>query len=572
MKFANIESLWAYAKKKLPNAAQISTVQKTGSSKFFDITIPKSLVKKFPADASGDLEYSVNEVSGDIEMFLENNGSTATIATSKDFYEAVLVYLGINESMNENTEAFFRIDNHNYDGYGISDDVYQTMCRITNSNEFWFTNRFDAQNQELPEIAKIMTAVEGSKFIVTKFDNCSEVHIYNIGNNKLLVIEPGNSAFSEKLYLSTELYNSLNVNENMNEAGLTMKIRPLSPKMMGDFEPAEIKYIQDFLGSKTIYQVTERNKYFKEINKKINSKYLENNKLIAGFRYWCYVLPAGDKIMKMESFYGDSAYLLGSNKLNENAIIGIEDSSLHGWDKEIQFEYSGARKDLAKQLDKLKKPYQLDVLPSQEVNLYVKNADVNVFKGFIQTLHESWMPERPAANIEVPEAKVLTQAEFRAQFGGSGNTGSYMLRTMYNPKLIVACDSNMKGYAEAKAFAETHRELPLTGEPMPMKAYRQTDSNIFIVANNAVYWPYNSGTNFVLNEGDLMKSTGKIYVTNTERGVLSDEALKVALQTLSGQMSELSTDPAEESIKAYKECEDEYQCLINELNKRGLKL
>lgn len=572
MKFANIESVWAYAKKKLPKAA-ISTVQKTGSSKFFDITIPKALVKNFPKDASGDLEYTLTETAGELELILENTGDVTTIVDSKDFADNVLVWAGINESLNESAETYFHITKSNYDAYGIQADAYSTMCHITGKSDFWFANRYNQQNKENPEIAKLMTSVEGSKPITSKFDNYTEVHIYKLGDKKILIVEPGQSKYDEHLYMSNELYKSIeSLNEGcINEGVLKMKIRPLSPKMMGDFEPAEITFIQSYLG-KTIYQVTERNRYFKEIDKMLDSKYLKDTKNIAGFRYFVWALPSGDNVIKMESFYGDSAYLVGSNQLNENAIIGIEDASLQGWDKEIQFAFVGTRKDLAKQLDKLKKPYFIEMLPSQEVNLFIKNDDVNIFKGFIQALRESISPVVEAVSIEVPEAKVLTQAEFRAQFGGSSNVASYMLQTMYNPKLIVACNSEMKGYDEVKTFAELHPSLPITGEPMEMKAYRQSDSNIFIVTPTAVYWPYNSGTNFVLNEGELMKSTGKIYVTNTERGVLSDDAIKVAIQTLSGQMSELSTDPAEESIKAYKECEDEYQCLIGELEKRGLKI
>ena len=147
-----------------------------------------------------------------------------------------------------------------------------------------------------------------------------------------------------------------------------------------------------------------------------------------------------------------------NESMNENAIIGVVDSSHKEWDKEISFTYYGTRADLDKQLSKLKKPYLLEVMPGDEAMLHCKNSDIIIFKGYLSALKES----------------------------------------------------------------------------------------------------------------EHMQGTGKLFYTAEEVGVLSDDAIKVALETLSGQMSELSTDPAEESIKAYKDCENTYANLRTEFSKRGL--
>lgn len=103
MKFNNIEAVWAFAKSKLPNNCVIYDITKTGSSKYFDLIVPKSLVKKAPEDSKkGDLIYSFTETAGKIEVFLENNALSMDIYDTRDFYLAVSQFLGINESkMNE---------------------------------------------------------------------------------------------------------------------------------------------------------------------------------------------------------------------------------------------------------------------------------------------------------------------------------------------------------------------------------------------------------------------------------------------------------------------------------------
>lgn len=108
MKFNNIEAVWAFAKSKLPNNCVIYDIAKTGSSKYFDLIVPKSLVKKAPEDSKkGDLIYSFTETAGKIEVFLENNALSMDIYDTRDFYLAVSQFLGINESKMNEQEVYF---------------------------------------------------------------------------------------------------------------------------------------------------------------------------------------------------------------------------------------------------------------------------------------------------------------------------------------------------------------------------------------------------------------------------------------------------------------------------------
>lgn len=358
MKFNNIESVWAYAKKKCPQGVIISTVKKmSGGLKAFDINIPKSKVTKWPAGVKDeDLEFTISSDMSGLFIFLEANNTDQELIDASDFASMILSTMGLKESLNESDQTWFEIDNHNYDKYGIQSDAYQTMVRITGESSFMFTNRYNQQNEESISVGKLMKSVEGNKSIQSTFANTT-IKIFTLKDG-VLVVEPGQSKFEEKIYISNKVYQSLNVNESM----------------------------------------------------------------------------------------------------NENAIIGVVDSFHKEWDKEISFTYYGTRADLDKQLSKLKKSYLLEVMPGDEAMLHCKNSDIIIFKGYLSALKES----------------------------------------------------------------------------------------------------------------EHMQGTGKLFYTAEEVGVLSDDAIKVALETLSGQMSELSTDPAEESIKAYKDCENTYANLRTELSKRGL--
>ena len=118
MKFKNIEDVWAYAKNKLVNA-QISSIQRTGSSKFFDLTVPKSMIKKFPEGSRNrDLEYTITETAGEIECFLENTSDVTTIVDTRDFFDAISVWCGINESSEQmNQNAIIGIESTSETGY-----------------------------------------------------------------------------------------------------------------------------------------------------------------------------------------------------------------------------------------------------------------------------------------------------------------------------------------------------------------------------------------------------------------------------------------------------------------------
>lgn len=108
MKFNNIEAVWAFAKSKLPNNCVIYDIAKTGASKYFDLIVPKTLVKKTPEDSRrGDLIYSFTETAGKIEVFLENNSLSMDIYDTRDFYLAVSQFLGINESKMNEQEVYF---------------------------------------------------------------------------------------------------------------------------------------------------------------------------------------------------------------------------------------------------------------------------------------------------------------------------------------------------------------------------------------------------------------------------------------------------------------------------------
>lgn len=113
MEFKNIEAVWAHAKSKLPKGAVISNISKTGSTKYFDLVIPRTLVKVFPEDSNrGDLVYSFSEVGGTTEVYLENNGLSMDVYDTKDFREAVGQFLGLNESRINEQEVYSVEDTH----------------------------------------------------------------------------------------------------------------------------------------------------------------------------------------------------------------------------------------------------------------------------------------------------------------------------------------------------------------------------------------------------------------------------------------------------------------------------
>ena len=606
MKFKNIEDVWAYAKNKLVNA-QISNIQRTGSSKFFDLTIPKSMVKKFPEGAERqDLNYTITSVGSMITCFLENNGWEDDIYDTSDFFDAISGWCGINESQQMNQNAIISVESSSVSGFDKS---------ILFS---YYTSRAELEKQ-LKKLGKPY------KLDVYPSDE-AEVHVKNGDVEK----------FKNLITALKERY-EMGANMSMME-GFTIKGRALPDHMKADFTPQEQSFINGHIGNKW-YQITQKSKVWKDAYNLMDNAKVVDKKTIDGVLYILYEAPKGTKFIFVNMGMGAECLMFGETKINESengdkykeffenklkqygvsspAELSEEDKKKffteirNEWKQQkvnevfvikgraipdkMKSDFEGAErkyidekigttwyqitprskvyKDAVALMNKSKKvetknlgwfKYDLYQAPKGTQFLYASDgygADAFMFGD--TKINES---------LQVDGYEVLDQAEFRSDFAGAGNFASFALQAMYNPRLMVKCTPSHPNYARIKAWVEALPEVPANeNQNSAIRCFRQTWSNMIIIYGDNIYWAYNTGTNLqLLNEAELMKGIGKVFDTLSDRGTMSDNAVRSAIEALGGTMAELSVDPTTNSIKAYKACEDEYQCLIGELAKRGL--
>lgn len=607
MKFKNIEDVWAYAKNKLVNA-QISSIQKTGSSKFFDLTVPKSMVKKFPEDCNRqDLNYTITQTGSNVDYFLENNGWEGSLVDTSDFFDAISGWCGINESEEEtmNQNAIIGVESSHRSGFDKT---------ITFS---YYTSRADLEKQ-FKKIGKPYA------LDVLPSDE-AEVHVKNADVDKFKGVI---SALHEKIDTS--------MNMCMME-GITIKGRPVPDRMKADFSSGEVSLINSTIG-KTWYQITPKSKVWKDMNDLMKKSKKSSSKMIDGCSYTIYETPKGTLFMYMDLGMGASAFLVGQSNINEAfALKGrpVPDKFKSDFDA-AERKYidnvigtvwyqvtprSKAYKDAVNLMNKSKKTeskrlgwftYDLYEAPKGTKFLYTYDGygsdafmfgDSNINESeaqdkyreffenklkqwnvsssseltqedrskFFTEIREEWKKQKVNESFIEDGYEILTQDEFRQEFGGNGNLASYALYALYNTRLIVKCTPDNPNYSRIVAFVESLPDIT-ANDKQGIKCYRQTDSNLIIIYEGNVYWSYNTGTNLaLLNEAELVKGLGKVFDTLSDTGTMSDNAVRAAIEALGGTMSELSLNPTTNSIKAYKTCEDEYQCLIGELDKRGLR-
>lgn len=607
MKFKNIEDVWAYAKNKLVNA-QISSIQKTGSSKFFDLTVPKSMVKKFPEDCNRqDLNYTITQTGSNVDYFLENNGWEGSLVDTSDFFDAISGWCGINESeektMNQN--AIIGVESSHRSGFDKT---------ITFS---YYTSRADLEKQ-FKKIGKPYA------LDVLPSDE-AEVHVKNADVDKFKGVI---SALHEKIDTS--------MNMCMME-GITIKGRPVPDRMKADFSSGEVSLINSTIG-KTWYQITPKSKVWKDMNDLMKKSKKSSSKMIDGCSYTIYEAPKGTLFMYMDLGMGASAFLVGQSNINEAFALkgrpvpdkfksdfdAAERKYIDGTIGTVWYQVtprSKAYKDAVNLMNKSKKleskrlgwfTYDLYEAPKGTKFLYAYDgygSDAFMFgdskineseaqdkyreffenklkqwnvsspseltqedrSKFFTEIREEWKKQKVNESFVEDGYEILTQDEFRQEFGGNGNLASYALYALYNTRLIVKCTPDNPNYSKIVAFAESLPDVT-ANDKQGIKCYRQTDSNLIIIYEGNVYWSYNTGTNLaLLNEAELVKGLGKVFDTLSDTGTMSDNAVRAAIEALGGTMSELSLNPTTNSIKAYKTCEDEYQCLIGELDKRGLR-
>lgn len=607
MKFKNIEDVWAYAKNKLVNA-QISSIQKTGSSKFFDLTIPKSMVKKFPEDCNRqDLNYTITQTGSNVDYFLENNGWEGSLVDTFDFFDAISAWCGINESKEEtmNQNAIIGVESSHRSGFDKT---------ITFS---YYTSRADLEKQ-FKKIGKPYA------LDVLPSDE-AEVHVKNADVDKFKGVI---SALHEKIDTS--------MNMCMME-GITIKGRPVPDRMKADFSSGEVSLINSTIG-KTWYQITPKSKVWKDMNDLMKKSKKSSSKMIDGCSYTIYEAPKGTTFMFMDLGMGAEAFLVGQSNINEAFALkgrpvpdklksdfdAAERKYIDGTIGTVWYQVtprSKAYKDAVNLMNKSKKTeskrlgwftYDLYEAPKGTKFLYAYDgygSDAFMFgdskineseaqdkyreffenklkqwnvsspseltqedrSKFFTEIREEWKKQKVNESFVEDGYEILTQDEFRQEFGGNGNLASYALYALYNTRLIVKCTSDNPNYSRIVAFAESLPDVT-ANDKQGIKCYRQTDSNLIIIYEGNVYWSYNTGTNLaLLNEAELVKGLGKVFDTLSDTGTMSDNAVRAAIEALGGTMSELSLNPTTNSIKAYKTCEDEYQCLIGELDKRGLR-
>lgn len=608
MKFKNIEDVWAYAKNKLVNA-QISSIQKTGSSKFFDLTVPKSMVKKFPEDCNRqDLNYTITQTGSNVDYFLENNGWEGSLVDTSDFFDAISGWCGINESEGEtmNQNAIIGVESSHRSGFDKT---------ITFS---YYTSRADLEKQ-LKKIGKPYA------LDVLPSDE-AEVHVKNADVDKFKGVI---SALHEKIDTS--------MNMCMME-GITIKGRPIPDRMKADFSSGEVSLINSTIG-KTWYQITPKSKVWKNMEDLMEKSKKISSKMIDGCNYTIYEAPKGTTFMFMDLGMGAEAFLVGQSNINEAFALkgrpvpdkfksdfdAAERKYIDGTIGTVWYQVtprSKAYKDAVNLMNKSKKTeskrlgwftYDLYEAPKGTKFLYAYDgygSDAFMFgdskineseaqdkyreffenklkqwnvsspseltqedrSKFFTEIREEWKKQKNVNESFVEDGyEILTQDEFRQEFGGNGNLASYALYALYNTRLIVKCTPDNPNYSRIVAFAESLPDVT-ANDKQGIKCYRQTDSNLIIIYEGNVYWSYNTGTNLaLLNEAELVKGLGKVFDTLSDTGTMSDNAVRAAIEALGGTMSELSLNPTTNSIKAYKTCEDEYQCLIGELDKRGLR-
>lgn len=607
MKFKNIEDVWAYAKNKLVNA-QISSIQKTGSSKFFDLTVPKSMVKKFPEDCNRqDLNYTITQTGSNVDYFLENNGWEGSLVDTSDFFDAISGWCGINESEEEtmNQNAIIGVESSHRSGFDKT---------ITFS---YYTSRADLEKQ-FKKIGKPYA------LDVLPSDE-AEVHVKNADVDKFKDVI---SALYEKIDTS--------MNMCMME-GITIKGRPVPDRMKADFSSGEVSLINSTIG-KTWYQITPKSKVWKDMNDLMKKSKKSSSKMIDGCSYTIYEAPKGTTFMFMDLGMGAEAFLVGQSNINEAFALkgrpvpdkfksdfdAAERKYIDGTIGTVWYQVtprSKAYKDAVNLMNKSKKleskrlgwfTYDLYEAPKGTKFLYAYDgygSDAFMFgdskineseaqdkyreffenklkqwnvsspseltqedrSKFFTEIREEWKKQKVNESFVEDGYEILTQDEFRQEFGGNGNLASYALYALYNTRLIVKCTPDNPNYSRIVAFAESLPDVT-ANDKQGIKCYRQTDSNLIIIYEGNVYWSYNTGTNLaLLNEAELVKGLGKVFDTLSDTGTMSDNAVRAAIEALGGTMSELSLNPTTNSIKAYKTCEDEYQCLIGELDKRGLR-
>lgn len=510
MKFKNIEDVWAYAKNKLVNA-QISSIQRTGSSKFFDLTIPKSMIKKFPEGSRNrDLEYTITETAGEIECFLENTSDVTTIVDTRDFFDAISVWCGINESSEQmNQNAIIGIESTSETGY---DKV------ITFS---YYTSRADLEKQ---------------------FKKLGKPYMLNVYPGDEAQVFVKNSDVDKFKGLITALREKIDTTMNMiMMEGITIKGCPVPDKVKGDSSSQEISFINSVIGN-TWYQVTPKSKVFKDVNTLSGKSRKDSEKFIDGVKYTIYEAPKGTKFLHMDMGMGSEAFLFGSPKINESEegdkYREFFENKLKQWNISSPAELT--QQDRSKFFTEIRDEWK-------------KQKD-NVSESFVQNGYT-----------------ILDQAEFRAEFGGDNNAASYALYSLYNTRLIVKCTLENPKYYKIKAKVEAMPEITEMDKG-DIHVYRQTASNLIVIYHDNIYWSYNTGTNLqLLNEAELVKGIGRVFDTLSDRGEMSNNAVIAAIKALGDTMSSLSVNPTTNSIKAYKVAEDEYQCLIGELEKRGLR-
>lgn len=654
MKFKNIEDVWAYAKNKLVNA-QISSIQKTGSSKFFDLTVPKSMVKKFPEDCNRqDLNYTITQTGSNVDYFLENNGWEGSLVDTSDFFDAISGWCGINESEEEtmNQNAIIGVESSHRSGFDKT---------ITFS---YYTSRADLEKQ-FKKIGKPYA------LDVLPSDE-AEVHVKNADVDKFKGVI---SALHEKIDTS--------MNMCMME-GITIKGRPVPDRMKADFSSGEVSFINSTIG-KTWYQITPKSKVWKDMNDLMKKSKKSSSKMIDGCSYTIYEAPKGTTFIFMDLGMGAEGFLVGESKINESqspyqeffekkmkewnisspAELSQEDKKKFfneissEWNQQkvnesfvikgrpvpdnMKSDFSSQERNYinsvigntwyqitprskvyaeatklagkSKRIDHMRLGwfnYDMYEAPKGTKFLYVYDgygSDAYMFgdpkineseaqdkyreffenklkqwnvsspseltqedrSKFFTEIREEWKKQKVNESFVEDGYEILTQDEFRQEFGGNGNLASYALYALYNTRLIVKCTPDNPNYSRIVAFAESLPDIT-ANDKQGIKCYRQTDSNLIIIYEGNVYWSYNTGTNLaLLNEAELVKGLGKVFDTLSDTGTMSDNAVRAAIEALGGTMSELSLNPTTNSIKAYKTCEDEYQCLIGELDKRGLR-
>lgn len=516
-KFKNLEDLWQFIKKTVPSGAQVTSIEKSSQQKLFYVTIPKALVTN-----GKKVDYSLTfmETGGDIDVFIEPTNDNFSIYDFEDLKE--IMPIAIKESLNEASVYVETSSDPDFDNV-IQFEYHSGRAQLQKELEDAFGKG---------RVKYRLVALPNHEFeLYVKKDKTSQwIEFLRGGLSESAINE---SAYDDwRKFLAKQ-------------------------KCIND---SDKQYV-------LVYPNKTKEKLYPELYQ------TSANKLVTNEGNGGYIVKREGATLKAIGYVGISIskYELetfiekfGKDKVG-NCKNEAEVTSFLTSIKESYMNESEAQDRYREFFENKLKQY--NVSSPAELSQEQKSK-------FFQEVKDEWAEEKKKQGInEAFTAREMTK-DMLNDFDSAEQKfikehipgGKYY--QVYRGKALMAAASLAK---KSKRIANA----PGLGG-FDYTAYESPKGMRFICANGWEFgvfyiFPEAKINENYLTEAEVMKATGKLYFTDEMAGEMSGDELQNALKNLSDTMAQLSTDPTEDSIKAYKECEDSYQCLKAELLKRGLE-